>query len=152
MVKKRTNPQFLVSLRLLSIPEATHPISFFRIPNIINYFKYVLVWEPVFLFLANCKFRFYKSPSLCTCWGLISKICITSLVVCARKSIHLICFIRDIVKFWLGPSLNFLGHSPSPIPYLSLIFQAHFHLIYNFLHELWMKQSAAIQFLSPKFF
>ena len=30
------------------------------------------------------------------------------------------------MKFCLGVSLNFFGNLPSPVPYLSLIFQANF--------------------------
>ena len=40
--------------------------------------------------------------------------------------VHFLFFIRDGVTFCLGPSLNFFGYFPSPVPYLSLIFQPNF--------------------------
>ena len=44
----------------------------------------------------------------------------------AGRGINFLSFIRDGMKFCLGPSLNFFGNLPSPVPYLSLIFQANF--------------------------
>ena len=41
--------------------------------------------------------------------------------------VHFLSFIRDGMKFCLGLSLNFFGNLPSPVPYLSLIFQANFN-------------------------
>ena len=35
-------------------------------------------------------------------------------------------YIRDGLKLSLGPYLNSFGHSPSPVPYSSVIFQANF--------------------------
>ena len=52
--------------------------------------------------------------------------------------LHLVCFIRDEVKFCLGLSLNVFGHLPSPVPYSSLILQENFDRLsrnISFSHE-----------------
>ena len=89
-------------------------------------------------------------------------------------TIHSLCFIRDGLKFCLGPSLIFLGNLPRPVPYSSLIFLENFDrlsLNISFWHEVcvkqitrgcqfltwsmnetkWRKQSAVNQTLSPNF-
>ena len=42
------------------------------------------------------------------------------------RSLHLISFIRDSVKFCLGPLLNIFGYLPCPVPYSSLNCQVNF--------------------------
>ena len=80
---------------------------------------------------------------------LFMKICILK---CKKHLIHLVSFIRDGLKFCLGPSLILLGNLHRLVPYSSLIFLEHFDrlsLNISFWHDVCVQQiTRGCQFLT----